>query len=256
VGASAGDERTVRITFPDDYGAEHLKGRDAEFAVTVNEVKRKELPELDDDFASDAAGFDTLDELREDIAAKLRESDENRVEAEFREAVLDAVVENATVEVPETLVDARARELFERMIHSLGHQGISRENYLRMAGKSEDEILAEARPDAEQALKREAVIAAVIEAEGIEPSDGDLLDALQASAAREGTTPEKLRDRLEKAGRLDELKDDLAQRRAVDFLAENARALTPEQARARDKLWTPDQEYPKGIEKPIWTPGS
>jgi trigger factor len=256
VGAQAGDERTVRITFPDDYGAEELKGRDAEFAVTVNEVKRKELPELDDDFASDAAGFDTLDELREDIAAKLRESDENRVEAEFREAVLDAVVENATVEVPETLVDARARELFERMIHSLGHQGISRENYLRMAGKSEDEILAEARPDAEQALKREAVIAAVIEAEGIEPSDGDLLDALQASAAREGTTPEKLRDSLDKAGRLDELKDDLAQRRAVDFLAENARALTPEQARARDKLWTPDQEYPKGIEKPIWTPGS
>jgi len=255
-GAKAGDHRTVEITFPDDYGADELKGRDAEFEVTVNEVKRKELPELDDDFASDAAGFDTLEELREDIASKLREADENRLEAEFREAVLDAVVADATIEVPETLVDARARELWDRMIHSLGHQGITRENYLRIAGKDEDEIIAEARPDAEQALRREAVIAAVVEAEDITPSDGDLLDALQASAAREGTTPEKLRERLEKAGRLDELKEDLAQRQAVDLLAENARALTVEQARARDKLWTPDKEYPPGIEKPIWTPGS
>src|SRR5919197_2399957 len=185
VGAKAGDERTVTITFPDDYGADELKGRDAEFAVTINEVKRKELPELDDEFASDAAGFDTLDELREDIAAKLREADESRVEAEFRQAVVDAVVDDATVEVPETLVEARARELFERMIHSLGHQGITREAYLRMAGRTEEEILAEARPDAEQALKREAVIAAVVEAEDIQPADGDVLEALQPTAVRE-----------------------------------------------------------------------
>jgi trigger factor len=255
-GAKAGDERTVAITFPDDYGADELKGREAQFAVTVNEVKRKELPELDDDFASDAAGFDTLEELREDIRTKLREADENRVEAEFREAVLDAVVGDATVEVPEALVEARAREMWERMIHTLSHQGISRESYLQIAGKSEEEILGEASPDAEQAIRREAVIAAVIEAEDIQPSDGDVLDALQASAAREGTTPEKLRERLEKAGRLDEVKEDLAQRAAVDFLAENAKPLSEDQARARDKLWTPDQEYPKGIEKPIWTPGS
>jgi trigger factor len=255
-GAKAGDERTIKITFPDDYGADELQGREAEFAVTVNEVKRKELPELDDDFASDAAGFDTLEELRDDIRAKLKEADESRVEAEFREGVLDAVVENATVEVPEALVEARAREMWERMIHSLGHQGISRENYLQIAGKDEDELIKEALPDAEKAIRREAVIAAIVEAEGIEPSDGDVLDALQASAAREGTTPEKLRERLEKAGRIDEIKDDLAQRQAIDLLAENAKAITAEQARVREKLWTPEQEYPRGIEKPIWTPGS
>ncbi len=256
VGAKAGDERTVKITFPDDYGAEELSGREAEFAVTVNEVKRKELPALDDDFASDAAGFDTLEELRDDIRGKLREADENRVEADFREAVLDAVVDKATVEVPDALIEARAREMWERMIHSLGHQGITRDNYLRIAGKSEEEILAEALPDAAKAIRREAVIAAVIEAEGIEPSDGDVLDALQASAAREGTTPEKLRDRLDKAGRLDEVREDLAQRDAVSFLAENARGLTTEQAAAREKLWTPGQERPAEAENPIWTPGS
>ena len=256
VGAKAGDERTVTITFPDDYGAEELRGREAEFAVKVNEVKRKELPALDDDFASDSAGFDTIDELREDIRTKLREADENRVETEFREAVLDAAVEGATVDVPDALVDARAREMWERMLHSLGHQGISRENYLQIAGRSEEEILAEAHPDAAKAIRREAVIAAVIEAEAIEPSDGDVLDALGPSAAREGTTPEKLRERLEKAGRLDEIRDDLAQRRAVEFLAENAKSITAEQARVREKLWTPEQEYPRGIEPPIWTPGS
>ena len=91
-GSSAGDEKTITITFPDDYGAEELRGRTADFEVTVNEIKRKNLPELDDDFASDAAGFDTLDELREDVAKRLREADESRVEAEYREAVLDAVV--------------------------------------------------------------------------------------------------------------------------------------------------------------------
>src|SRR3954452_1473221 len=228
-GAKAGEERTVKITFPDDYGAENLAGREAEFAVTVNEVKRKELPELDDDFASDAAGFDTLDELREDIAAKLREADETRAAGEFREAVVDAVVQEATVEVPEALVEARAHELWERMIHSLGHQGISRENYLRIAGKTEDEIIAEARPDAELAIKREAVIAAVIEAEGIEAADGDVLDALQGSAAREGTTPEKLRERAERPGRLADLREDLPQRLAVEFLAEHAKPITEQQ---------------------------
>jgi trigger factor len=256
VGAKAGDERTVSITFPDDYGAEELKGKEAEFAVTVNEVKRKELPELDDEFASDAAGFDTLDELREDIRTKLREADESRVESEFREAVLDAVVANATVDVPDALVDARAREMWERMLHSLGHQGITRDVYLQMAGKSEEELLADAHPDAAQAIRREAVIAAVMEAENIEASDGDVLDALAASAAREGISPEKLRDRLEKSGRLDEVREDLGQRAAVAFLAEHAKPITTEQAKARDKLWTPEKGEPEGAGKQLWTPGS
>ena len=254
-GARAGEQRTVTITFPDDYGAEDLRGRTAEFTVTVKEVKRKDLPELDDDFASDAAGLDTLAELREDIAAKLREADERRVESEFREAVVDAVVAGSQVEVPAALVEARARELWERMIHSLSHQGITKEAYLRIAGKREEEILAEGRPDAEQALRREAVIAAVVEAEGIEPSDGDILEALQASAVREGTTPEQLRDRLEKAGRLEQVRGELAQRRAVDFLAEHATPISVEQARARDKLWTPEKGEAQGAGRRLWTPG-
>jgi len=223
VGLKAGDEKVVEVTFPEDYGsAPHLAGKPAQFEVTVNEVKAKQLPELDDDFATEAGGFDTLDELREDIATRMREADEQKIEAEFREAALDKVVEGATLEIPPSLIDARAKELWDQMLHSLSHRGINKEAYLRIAQKTEDELLEEAKPDAEQALRREAVLAAVIEAEDLKPSDGDILDALQDAAIQQGTTPEKLRKRLESQGRLDELVEDLAQRQAVDLLAERA----------------------------------
>jgi trigger factor len=239
-GAKAGDEVTVKVTFPEEYGAAHLAGKDAEFAVTVNEVKEKRLPELDDDFAVDQAGFDSIDELREDIRSKLREADERRIEQEYREAVVDAVVAEATVEIPDALVDARARELWDRMLHSLSHQGISKEAYLQIAGgRSEEELLDEAKPEAEKALRREAVIAAVVEAEDIEPSDGDILDALQASAARENVKPEKLRARLERSGRLDDLKADLAHAAAIDLLVEQAKPISVDAAKKAGKPHTP-----------------
>ena len=242
VGLGAGDEKVVEVTFPEDYtSAPHLAGRPAQFEVTVSEVKAKQLPELDDDFATEAGGFDTLAELREDIANRMRETEERQIEAEFREAALDAVVEKATVVVPPSLVEARARELWEQMLHSLSHRGISKEAYLRIAQKSEDELLDEARPDAEQALRREAVLTAFIEAENIEPSDGDILDALQESAMQQGTKPEKLRKRLEQTGRLDELKEDLAQRRAVELLAERATPIDPGRAAAREKIILPGE---------------
>jgi trigger factor len=219
------------VTFPEEYAsAPHLAGKPARFEVTVNEVKAKQLPELDDDFATEAGGFDTLAELREDIANRMRESEERQIEAEFRQAALDAVVEKATVEIPPSLVDARAKELFDQMLHSLGHRGINKEAYLRIAQKSEDELLEEARPDAEQALRREAVLAAFIEAEGIEPSEGDILDALQQTALQQNTKPEKLRKQLEKSGRLDQLVEDLAQRRAVEIIAERATPVPAEPA--------------------------
>jgi trigger factor len=223
VGLKAGDEKVVEVTFPEDYSsAPHLAGKPAQFEVTVNEVKAKQLPELDDDFATEAGGFDTLDELREDLATRMREADERKVEAEFREAALDKVVEGAELEIPPSLVEARAKELFDQMLHSLSHRGITKDAYLRIAQKSEEELLEEAKPDAEQALRREAVLAAVIEKEDIKPSDGDVLDALQEAAIQQGSTPEKLRKQLERQGRLDEVIEDLAQRQAVDLLAERA----------------------------------
>jgi trigger factor len=240
VGAGAGDERTIDVTFPDDYGADHLAGRSAQFAISVKEVRERVLPELDDELAADAAGFDTLDELREDIRRRIAEQEERAVEAEFREAVLDAAVERATVSVPEGLVEARAVELWDQMLHSLSHRGLSKEAYLRISGRTETEILDEAKPDAERALKREAVLAAVVAAEGIEPTDDELTEALAPTAAREGQQPAKLLERVRKAGTLDALREDVATRKAMDLLAEQAKPIAPEQASARERLWVPE----------------
>jgi trigger factor len=253
-GASAGDERTVEVTFPDDYGAEELAGNDAEFAVTVKEVKAKELPPVDDELAAEA-GFDTLDELREDIRERLSEAEERRVDAEFREAVLDSAVTNAKVDVPEALVEARSRELWEQMLHSLGHQGISKEMYLQISGRSEDDIVAEGKADAERQLKREAVLAAVVAAESIEPSEDELLAALEQAAPSERASANKLLERMRSAGRLDAFKAELAQRKALDLLADSAKPITVEQAQARDKLWTPGAEAEQRPSQ-LWTPGS
>jgi len=255
-GAKAGDERSVTVTFPEDYRAEDLKGRTAQFTVTAKEVKRKDLPELDDDFAVDAAGFDSLEELRDDLRDRLREREEQQIAAEFREAVLDAAAREAKIDLPDSLVHARAHELYHQMIHSLGHQGISEEAYLRIAGKDHDQLVDEAKPDAERALRREAVLAAVVEAEGIEPSDDDLEEALGASAEREKTTPAKLLARLRDAGREQSLQRDVASRRALDLLAEEAKPITIEQAKARDKLWTPEREQAESGSGQLWTPGS
>jgi trigger factor len=264
-GASAGEERTVRVTFPDASeagdegearggGAADLAGREAEFAVTVKEVKAKELPALDDDLAAEA-GFDTLDELREDIRERLREADERRVEAEFRETVLDAAVAGATIELPDALVEARSRELWDQVTHSLSHQGISKEMYLQISGRSEDDIVAEGKADAERQLKREAVLAAVVEAEGIEPTDAEVLESLEQVAPSERTSPQKLLDRMRSAGRLDAYKAELAQRTALDLLAESATPISVEQAQARDKLWTPGKDDEQRASQ-LWTPGS
>ena len=228
-GGAAGDERTVTVTFPEDYPAPELAGQEAAFAVTVKEVKAKELPELDDDLAAEA-GFDSLDELREDIRGRLAEVMAAEIDREFREAALDAAVAAATIDVPPALIDARARELWDSMLHSLAHQGINRETYLRIAGRPEEEIVEESKPEAEQALKREAVLAAIIEAEGIEATDEEVLAAVEeAAGAADGrgrTSPKKLLERMKSTGRLEAFKEDLAQRKALDLVAESARQIS------------------------------
>jgi trigger factor len=239
VGASASEPRTLELTFPADYASE-LAGREASFQVTVKEVKRKRLPEVDDDFAIDM-GFDSIEELREDIRERLLELDRHQVEAEFRAAALDAAVAGAQVGLTPALVQARAKEMWERMLHSLSHRGISREAYLQITGREEREILAELEDDAERALRREAVLTAIVAAEAIEPSEEELAQALAPLAEREHVEPQKLFESLRARGRLDEVLEDLAARQAVELIAARAVPIAPERAAAREKLWTPSR---------------
>lgn len=292
VGVRAGEEKTVDAWFPDDYAAQHVAGKMAQFQFTVKEVKHKDLPPRDDDFASEAAGYDTLDDLRDSIAEELLEHDAKQVENEFRAAALDAVVADATVDVPDALVTARAQELLDRMMHSLGHQGISKAQYLQISGKSEEELVEESKPDAEVALRREAVLAAIIEAEQIEPSEQQLLDALEGAAEKEQMSRQKLLDRLRSAGRVDMLAKEVAAEQAIDLVVTTAKPVSLEAAEkkpaakqaaagerekpaakrrpaARKKapakaqgdkgqeLWTPDKDpAPAGGKGKLWTPDS
>jgi trigger factor len=229
--------------------------------VSVKEVKQKELPALDEDFATDA-GFDDLDELREDIRSRLLAADEARVESEFRQAALDAAVGGASVPVTPELVSARAWEMWERMVHSLSHRGISREAYLQITGRQEEEVLAEMQPEAELALRREAVLTAVVAAEGIAPTDEQLIEVLEPTAQREGIEVQTLFEDLRKAGRLEEVREDLAARQAVEAIADAAKPIPLAQAEAREKLWTPESrdgesasESPDAVEAGgLWTP--
>jgi trigger factor len=241
-GASAGETLSdVKLTFPADYGNEELAGREASFEITVKEVKRKQLPAIDDELAVDA-GFDGLDELREDISRRLLEVEQGRVESEFLQAALDVAVAEAKVPLTDELIAARAREMWQRMLHTLSHRGISREAYLQIAGREEEEIVAEMESDAELALRREAVLAAIVVAEGIDPSEQELLEAISSTAEREGVAPEKLLADLRSAGSVEDVREDLAARKAIELIASRAAPIPVEKAEAREKLWTPEKQ--------------
>ena len=254
VGAGAGEERKVEVTFPEDYQAENLAGQDAEFTVKVKEVREKVLPELDDEFASEASEFDTMQELRNDIETRLSEAVGQRIEQDFRIAAIDAVVEGANVEMSDELATARAAERLDRLERQLAARGMDPAAYFQMQGKTREEVLEEAKPDAERELKREAVLAAIAEAEGIEAGEEEMVEALAHTAEHERVTPEKLLERLRADGRDSMVAEDIRVRKAIDLVADSAKPIPISQAEAREQLWTPEKE--RQAAGGLWTPES
>jgi trigger factor len=252
-GVNGGETRNVEVTFPEDYQAEDLAGEDAVFTVEVKEVREKVLPELDDDFASEASEFDSLDELRDDIAKRLAEAVGQRAEQDFRVAAVDAAAAEAKLDLPEELANARAAERWERVERQLAQRGMQPDAYLQMQGKTREDIIEESRPEAEAELKREAVLAAIADAEEIEVSEEEMVEALAHSAEHERTTPEKLLKRLRESGRDAMIRDDIRFRKAIDLVAEAAKPIPLEQAEAREQIWTPEKERKEAGE--LWTPG-
>jgi trigger factor len=263
-GVSAGDELTVDVTFPDDHRPEELAGKSAAFAVAVKEVREKQLPELNDDFAADASEFETLDELRDHLRGQLREALEHRAEDEFRAAAVDAAAEQAKIELPKDLVHARAHEMWDRIERSLAARGVDPAAYARMQGKTREELVTDAEDDARRALRREATLSAIADAEQIEVSDDELVEALGPGEGSD--SPEKLLGRLRESGRDSLLRDEVRLRKAADLVVQGAKPIPLEQAAAREAIWTPekaeqeggDEGESKAPEKPgeLWTPGS
>ena len=266
-GAKPGDEVEVEVTFPDEYQEPKLAGEDAVFKVKVKEVRAKILPELDDDFASDATEFDTLEELRGDIREKVGTALNSRAEEDFRIAAVDAAVNSATVEIPDEIVTGRAGERWERMERQLAQQGMDPNVFLQMQGKTRDELIEETKPDAEKELKREAVVTAIAAAEGLEASDEEMVEALAHSAEHERTTPEKLLERLRENGRDKVIAEDLVAQKAIELVADSAKPIPKEEADERQAEADDAAEKaeaaekilaPEGEEKPagkLWTPG-
>jgi trigger factor len=253
-GAKPGEERKVEVSFPADYQAEHLAGKDAVFNVKVKEVREKILPELDDDFAADASEFETLEELRADVREKVGEALGSRAEEDFRIAAVDVAVDAATVDVPADLVAARAGERWERMERQLAQRGMDPDAFLQMQGKTREELIEESKPDAARELKREAVVTAIADAEEIEVTEEELVEALAHSAEHERTTPQKLLARLRENGRDAMVADDIRTRKAIELVAESALPISIEQAEAREQIWTPEKEREKAGD--LWTPES
>lgn len=254
-GVAAGAELDVDVHFPDDYQAEELAGKAAKFAVTVKEVREKSLPELDDDFASDASEFDTLEELRAAIAERLGEVIQERTKSEFREAAIQAAADAATVDLPDEIVTARADEMLDRFLHQLSHRGVDPEAFLKMQENGREGMLAELREDAVKSLRREATLAAIAEAEDFDVTDADLLEALGPGEG--DSAPEKILERLRSRGRDDILREEVRLRKAADVVVETAKPIPLETAAAREKIWTPEKEKSAEAEPDgLWTPGS
>jgi trigger factor len=253
-GGSAGDDVEVEVTFPEDHRPEDLAGKRAKFKVTVKEVREKNLPDLDDEFAAEASEFDTLEELRAEVRGRIAAALEHHAEDEFRAAAVDAAAANATIDLPKELVHARAHDMWERFERSLRSRGIDPGSYLRMQDKSREELVTEMEAEAERALRREATLAAVADAEGIEVSDTDLIEALGPGEGDE--SPENLLANLRNTGRDSLLRSEIRLRKAADVIADSAKPIPAEQAAARERLWTPEKEHPESEPAGIWTPGS
>jgi trigger factor len=256
-GARAGDEREADVTFPGDYQAERLAGREAKFKLKVNEVREKELPDLNDEFAAEASEFESLGELREEIAKRIREVLDARAEEQFRAAALDAAVAKAKVDLPDEVVSARAKEMWERLERRLQEQGMSPDSYLTMQNKTREQVIEEAKPEAEQALKREAVLAAVADAEGVEVYEEEMLEALAPPPGHEDhghPEPSEVLQRLKETGRDPLLRAELRMRKALDSIVAGAKPIELERAEAREQLWTPEKEREE--KGGLWTPGS
>ena len=247
VGMHAGETKTVSVS------VDEATSSDVE--VTVKDVKEKLRPNLDDDLARAATEFDTIDELRADIEARLGAEIADELEAQFREAAVDALVDATPFDVPAALVERRAAELWAGMARSLERRGISIESYLTMSGQTQEQVVERLRAEAERAVKRELVLDAVADRAGIDVGDEEVEGFVREQAEAVGDDPDEALRSLREHGALAQLRGDLRLRRALDDVVAGVKRIPVDLARARERLWTPEKEKAQTTAN-IWTPGS
>jgi len=221
IGKKAGEEVEVNVTFPEQYHAEHLAGKPVVFKVKVNDVKVKEVPALDDEFAKDASEFDTLAELRADVKAKLEKDAQNRADAEMRNALVEKVSANTEVEVPNAMIEAQIENMLMELNYQLQFQGLSLQQLLEMTGRSVDELKAERRADAEKLVKSSLVLEAIAKAENVEVSDEEFNAELEKMASMYNMEADKLKSSLRETD-VEDIKGQIKIRKTIDLLVNNA----------------------------------
>ncbi len=222
VGAEIGKELDVNVTFPEQYQSAELAGKAATFKCTVNEIKTKELPELDDDFAQDVSKFDTLAEYKEDVKAKLAESKTAAAKRAKEDAVIAKIIENSSMEIPEAMIDTQARQLVDEFAQRIQGQGLSFEQYLQFTGMTLENALEQMKPRAVERIQSRLVLEAVVKAEGMETSDEDLAAEIAKMAEAYKMEADKLAE-LMSADEKAQIKMDMAIEKAVELVTEAAK---------------------------------
>ncbi|MFL5904475.1 MAG: trigger factor [Gaiellaceae bacterium] len=247
IGASPGETKEVEFEAAD--------GSTAKATVDVKEIKEKVLPGLDDELARAASEFDTLGELRADIERRIREVLEEEAETQYRAAAVDSLVEASKVEVGGPLVEARTRELLNGLGRSLESRGISVETYFQLSGQTAEQLVQRMSAEAALSVARELVLEAVADQLGLEVADPEIEELIREQAELAEDDPDEAVRQVFESGRQELLRDDLRLRKALDRVAAEAKRVPAEAARAREEIWTPEQETPP-TETKLWTPGS
>jgi len=222
VGAKIGEETEVKVTFPEDYQAEHLQGKEAVFKCTVKEIREKELPELNDEFASDVSEFETLAEYRADVKKNLEEKKEKEAKAEKEDAAVKAAVEASEMEIPEAMLETQQKQMVDEFAQRITMQGLSMEQYFQFSGTNYQQMVEQVKPQAEERIRARLVLEAVAEAEKLEVTDAEYEEELKTMADVYQMELEKVKELM---GEREEknIKLDLLVKKAAEFIAENAK---------------------------------
>ena len=221
VGANTGDHVEVKVTFPEEYQAKELAGKEAVFQCDVKKIETKEVPELDDEFAKDVSEFDTLAEYKEDVKKKLTEKKEKEARTAKENAAVDKAIENAQMDIPELMTKTECRQMMDDFSRRMQQQGLSMEQYFQFTGQSMDKMMEDMKPQALKIIQTRLVLEKVAEAENIQPSEEEITEEIQKMADAYKMEADKIREAIGESG-LEQMKKDMAVQKAVTVIADAA----------------------------------
>ena len=221
IGMNIGDEKEINVTFPEDYHAEELKGKPATFKVSVKEIKEKQLPDIDDDFAQDVSDFDTLDEYKADLKKKIAERKEAEAKKQKETAAIEKIVADSKMDIPQAMIDTQVTRMAEDFAQRLQQQGLSLEMYFKYTGLTAEKILDDMKPEAVKRIQNSLVLEAVAKAENIQVSDDEFNAELSKMAEMYKMEVDKIKEFMGESEEK-QMRDDIAIQKAVDLIVSSA----------------------------------